>query len=408
MPRARPLQLPHPLHSLHPLHLFRLCAVLAVAAPLLAAAGPRYTVTAVAGQDSFARGINNLGQVVGSISVADSYHAFVYAGGSLTDLGTFGGETSTAFAINDAGQVVGTSYSYSDTPTRGFLYSGGTTSTIQAGAGSTFAYGINNAGVVAGAMTVTTPDGDFHQHAYTWASGSFSDLGTLPGGDGSRAFAINGRGEVVGAAANTIDGVPNFPENPFVYRNGTMTDMGSFGGIWSNATSINDAGQVVGYAGIYFGSGSGEIYSRTAFLYDGGVMRDLGGLAPYRSSDASDINNLGQIVGSAGLADGSAHGFLYENGAMIDLNALIDPASGWTIQDAAAINDLQQIAANACRDGICQAVRLDLVAEVPEPSSFALVLAGLGLGVGFGFGAPALRARLGRPAFRRPAGRRPG
>ena len=112
MPRARPLQLPHPLHSLHPLHLFRLCAVLAVAAPLLAAAGPRYTVTAVAGQDSFARGINNLGQVVGSISVADSYHAFVYAGGSLTDLGTFGGETSTAFAINDAGQVVGTSYSY--------------------------------------------------------------------------------------------------------------------------------------------------------------------------------------------------------------------------------------------------------------------------------------------------------
>jgi len=377
-------------HLFHPL---RLCAVLALATPLLALADPRYTVTEVAGQDSVARGMNNLGQVVGALSAADTYHAFVYANGSLTDLGLFGGDSSSAFAINDAGQVVGTSYGYSETaPIRGFLYSGGTMSAIQA-PGSTYAFGINNAGTVVGGWTVTTSEGDTFQHAYTYAGGVFTDLGTLPIGDGSRAYAINSAGMVVGAAANTFNGAPNFPENPFIYRNGTMTDMGNLGGIFSNATSINDHGQAVGYAGVDFGGQSDEIYSRTAFLYQDGVLRDLGGLAPYRSSNATDINNLGQVVGAAGLADGDAHAFLYENGSMIDLNTLIDPASGWTIQDAAAINDLQQIAATACKGGVCQAVRLDLVSAVPEPSAYALLLAGLALG-------------CGRRAFRRPAGRR--
>jgi len=392
MPRVR---------SLHPL---RLCAILALAAPLLsvpllAAAGPRYTVTGVAGQDSFARGINNLGQVVGAMSVGDSYHAFVHAGASVTDLGTFGGEGSTAFAINDAGQVAGTSYSYSDTPTRGFLYSSGTMSAIQT-AGSTYAYGINNGGTVVGGMTVSTPDGDV-QHAYTWTGSGFTDLGTLAIGDGSRAFAINGRGEVVGAAANTFNGAPNFPENPFLYRNGTMSDMGNLGGIWSGATSINDRGQVVGFSGTSLGGDFPEIYPQSAFLYEDGVMRDLGGLAPNRNSRASDINNLGQIVGSANLADSTAHAFLYEDGTMTDLNTLIDPASGWTIQDAAAINDLQQIAATACKGGICQAVRLDLVAAVPEPPTYALLLLGVA-------GLAWRRRASARARFRRPADRRPG
>jgi probable HAF family extracellular repeat protein len=383
---------------LHPLHPARLCAVLSLAMPLLALADPRYTVTAVAGQDSYARGMNNLGQVVGTLAAADTYHAFLYADGSLTDLGLFGGASSAAFAINDAGQVVGTSYGDAEAlPTRGFLYSGGAMSAIQA-PGSTYAFGINNAGTVVGGMTVAASDGGTLQHAYTYAGGGFTDLGTLSIGDTSRAYAINGAGAVVGAAANSVNGAPNFPENPFIYRNGTMTDMGGLNGIWSSATSINEQGHAVGYVGVDFGGQSDEIYSRTAFLYADGVRQDLGGLAPYRSSVASDINDLGQIVGGAALADGDAHAFLYENGGMIDLNTLIDPASGWTIRDAAAINDLQQIAATACKGGSCQAVRLDLVSAVPEPHAYALLLGGLALGIGRRCGA----------VFKRPAGRRRG
>jgi len=70
---------------------------------------------------------------------------------------------------------------------------------------------------------------------------------------------------------------------------------------------------------------------------------------------------------------------LYENGAMVDLDGLVDPASGWTIESAFAINDLQQIAAYGCNRGLCQALLLDPVSPVPEPRTDAMMLAGLAL-----------------------------
>lgn len=366
-------------------------AVPLLAAPMLANADPLYTVTPVAGADSTAADLNNLGQVVGWMNSGGNYHAFVSTGGSPTDLGTLGGSTSSATSINDLGQIVGGSYVGGDAYYHGFIVNGGSMSALP-GPDYLRASAINNAGTVAGEMTVSTPDGD-QVHAYTYSNGSFTDLGTLPIGDGSRAMGINNAGDVVGAANNVIGGAPNFPEDPFMVHDGKMIDLGTLdvNGIWSGATAINDHGQIVGYAGLaYYPANPAELYPQTAFLYQNGVLTNLGGLAPHWSSTATDINNLGQIVGSANLSDVLSHGFLYQNGKMIDLNTLIDPATGWTIEGAAAINDLQQIAATACRNGVCQAVRLDLVPAVPEPPAVALLLAGLALGA-WRFSSPVLR-----------------
>jgi hypothetical protein len=51
--------------------------------------------------------------------------------------------------------------------------------------------------------------------------------------------------------------------------------------------------------------------------------------------------------------------FLWQRGKMVALDSLINPASGWHIVDARAINERQQIAGTGCRAGVCQAVRLD-------------------------------------------------
>ncbi len=96
-----------------------------------------YTVTDLgsltgANGTSYASGINDSGQVVGSSFLAElpvTQHAFLYSGEVMTDLGTLthggnAGFTSYAQDINNSGQVVGGS-SFDGITYEAFLYSGG-------------------------------------------------------------------------------------------------------------------------------------------------------------------------------------------------------------------------------------------------------------------------------------------
>ena len=108
----------------------------------------------------------------------------------MTDLGTLGGTYSVATGINNSGQIVG----YADTAsgqTHAFLYSGGTMTDLGTLPGGTysFATGINNNGQIVGYSTTASGQ----THAFLYSGGQMTDLGTLPGGTNSWATGINDR-----------------------------------------------------------------------------------------------------------------------------------------------------------------------------------------------------------------------
>lgn len=85
-------------------------------------------------------------------------------------------------------------------------------------------------------------------------------------------------------------------------------------------TGINNAGQIVGYGSVALGI-------EHAFLYAGGVMRDLGTVGSGRNSRAYGINDSGQIIGTSetGQMDGStmiSNSYIYKNGTVTQVQGI--------------------------------------------------------------------------------------
>ena len=183
------------------------------------------------GGDSFARAINDNGDIVGSSTISGTSHAVVWRAGVITDLQPVALATNTgaAFAINRLGEVVGhfyNAYSFRWTPAGGIV--------TLAGVGLPF--GVNDSGCAAG----WTAGGLFVAHRL--CAGALVEVGTC-GGLESRAWAMNNVGQVVGDATNAA---PLW--FAFLWTEGDgITCLSS--AQESSANGVNDHGWVVGSLG---------------------------------------------------------------------------------------------------------------------------------------------------------------
>ena len=322
-------------------------ALLASAAGMASAAG--YEVTDVTPGWTASLGgataVNATGEVAGwGYNPGGSISSFVYSAGTVTDLGKDGfSSQSRCFGINNAGTMAG----WGLVPMKAWYEtSGGTMTTLPYLSGGTSAQGfaIDNAGEIAGYSMGTTSSGVIAQ-ATIWNGGTPYDLDTLGSVNGAfqlisnHLSAINNSGQAVGTATIGVSsGGPPTPTFEPVYYTYSITG-GVLTGTASNLTSavgygyangINDHNQIVGQSGSH------------AYVYNiGGSVTNLGYLGAGTYSTANAINNSGLVVGYSYIdtAETVEHAFIYNGAAtMIDLNSLIDPASGWTLTSANAIN----------------------------------------------------------------------
>ncbi len=319
--------------------------------------------------------INNAGQVVGYLETDSGGHhsAFITGpnGRGMFDLGEMFQvglpegrfRESYAYDINDDGKVVGDTWNPGSeafmTGPNGLDYK-----RLDLGGRYSIASGINKAGQVVGFVDfpgqafITGPDGK-----------GVTELGTL-GGLESAASDINDIGQVVGYSTTTAEDA--YPSHAFITgADGEgMRDLGTLGGLDSWASAINDAGQVVGSSRFTGEELSGPYH---AFITgpDGTGMRDLGTLGGIDSdSYASGTNDDGQVVGYSSTPGGAVHAFITgpDGVGMTDLNSLIDLPDGVTLIGAIDINNAGQVVAAA--------------QVIPEPETYAMLLAGLGV-IGF-------------------------
>jgi probable HAF family extracellular repeat protein len=207
-------------------------------------------------------GINDAGQVVG---ISMPYEtglgtAFITdANGEnmrALSTGQVGPYSVTGLSINSSGQVLlgslDASHGLEQTFITGINGVGATLVGSLIEGGSTFGYGINDAGQITGRSAVADPEGFFGSaHAFlTDANGlNIHDLGTL-GGNASMGYGVNASGQVVGDSTVEGDGATH----AFITgaHGAGMVDLNSLvtledGAVLVGALAVNDLGQVLAY-----------------------------------------------------------------------------------------------------------------------------------------------------------------
>lgn len=236
-------------------------------------------------------GINNFGLVAGGCAVQSVLHPCIWSpNGTPLDLGLPNGLGSgVSSGINNQGEVVGTISTLSSEYAFTWTRSAG----LQAISGMSNAVALNDSGAVAGFSLIGV---DLHGYLYTPGSG-LTDIGTLPGSfHGTKPQGMNALNHIVGYAEFPDGSVQSFLWTP-------ETGMQQIPCLQQSceAYAINDSDQVVGFIG------SSPFYGGDAFVWSQSTgMQDLGTGQVIAINDAGGATGTNGVVATLWINGGPA------------------------------------------------------------------------------------------------------
>lgn len=272
---------------------------------------PFYTITNLSlglgdvGANVQPQGINASGQVAGSVFMPNgARRAFFYNGSEMIDLGTLGGTTSEAVALNDSGQVTGYSDEAGNASRTAFIWEPGG-SLVRVAPNFFSGPRINNAGLVVG----NTNDGGF-----MWSEAG----GLVHFGRAFQPRTLNSAGQMVGSGFNA----QTFENGGAIRQlDGTVAFVYPFSRS-SDAYLINDSALVSG-----IGSLTATPFQPRVFTWQAGINILHGDALATSSADTSnprDLNQIGQLVGSATHIDPATGTVVRQTGFMATSSTLIN------------------------------------------------------------------------------------
>jgi len=283
----------------------------------------KYTVIAL---PLLPAGINDSGEIVGTSS---SHKAALWTKKrGLREMKVpLGFTNSNGVALNNRGQAIGIAINLQTNARQGFSYKDEKVQLLPGKSANPLA--VNDDGVIVGEATMGS---NGLSSPVVWKGPAIVNLGGCCGGV---ATGINNLGRIIG---NIYDPEGRYEAYLWDETHGIQHIGPSK--VYSSALLLNDAGDVV------------------IQLFSGGVwLRKEGKLTRLELSTQSpnhprDINNCGAVVGSFGTFHDYYRAFAWdEEGGFRDLNGLIAPNSGWTLQEATSVNNHGEIVGWGERDG---------------------------------------------------------
>ena len=191
--------------------------------------------------------INNRGDVIGSyVDDAGFSHGFLLSkSGNLTTIDFPGANDTYARGINDSGTVVG-QWDLLDSSgnvliVHGFIWKDGNLTQFDfPGAGDTYLFGVNARGDLVGGWDPAITSSLEHGFVCTKQQCRSFDV-PIPGAPATQAEDVNASGQIAGAYSDASGAV-----HGFLKAEDDFTFLDFPGAVFTNAWGINSAGQIVG------------------------------------------------------------------------------------------------------------------------------------------------------------------